>query len=150
MAIRCPQVAPAVCTSNQLSHLPQNPFSISLYQETKYSLSLWTKTFQSPWYVLPFHHLLHLLKNVWFFLYDVFWILPYSILSVPLCPYDLMYELQQSSLKWSPQFQIPPTFQVILSITARLIFLKYHLHYVTHLSTKSGKNVPFFFKELHN
>lgn len=128
-----------------LSSSSKSIFHFSLPRDKILSMSLWTKTFQSPWYILPFHHLLHLLKNVWFFLYDVFWILPYSILSVPLCPYDLMYELQQSSLKWSPQFQIPPTFQVILSITARLIFLKYHLHYVTHLSTKSGKNVPLFF-----
>lgn len=94
----------------------------------------------------PLHLLFQLLENFWFFLYNVFWILSYSILTMTLCPYYLIYKLLQSSFKWSPTFQTSPIFQMILNITATLIFLKYHFHCVTHLSTKSGENIPIILK----
>lgn len=96
--------------------------------------------------MIPLHLLFQLLENFLFFLYNVFWILSYSILTMPLCPYYLIYKLLQSSFKWSPRFQTPPIFQMILNITATLIFLKYHFHHVTHLSTKSGENAPIILR----
>lgn len=150
MATRYPKWPQLCLPQMKLSHLPKTHFSSTLLnQETKYSpCHSEPKPSNHLWRILPFHHLLHLLKNDSSFMMSLgfcltpFWLCHYALMIQYMNYYNLL-------LNGHPRFKFHQHAK-ILNITAKLIFLKYHLHYVTHLSTKSGKNVLIFFKDLHN
>lgn len=152
MATRYPQVTPAVSTPDETLSSSSKPIFLPHFSIKRQNILLVTPNQNLPiTFGISFPFVTY---SIYLKMSDSSFMMSLGFCLTPfwLCHYALMIQYMNY---YNLLLNGPPCFKFhqhakILNITAKLIFLKYHLHYVTHLSTKSGKNVLIFFKDLHN